>query len=503
MSVAKEIRILLVEDSVTDAFLIESALEDVVEFEHQLVRSERLSDGLARAQWTRFDVVLLDLGLPDVQGLDTVRTFIRLSPDVPVLVLTGLDDTSVGLLAIQEGAQDYLLKRDIHASELGRAIRYAIERHRIAAALGASEERFQLAVSGATAGLWDWNLQTGAMYLSSYFKEIMGYEDNELPNEARVLRDAIHPDDADRVFTSLKVHLEHKNVYDVEYRVRTKSLDFRWVQSRGQALWNDSGQPYRMVGWIMDITDRKRADDALRESREELQRLSANVQQVREEEKNRIARELHDDLGQQLAALKVEAVKIEDHLMAAKTTASVANLHKVYALIDQLIGSVRRISAGLRPTMLDDLGLTPAVDWLVDEFSASHDVQVVRRFDVDNIEFNHEGGTAVFRIIQEALTNVARHSGATSVVLEIVRDEKNCIVRVVDNGRGCPSDARPDANAFGLLGMRERAARLGGAIRIQTAPNQGFALTVALPLAAVETMEGECWPEASRSHPIR
>jgi two-component system sensor histidine kinase UhpB len=438
-----------------------------------------------------FDVVLLDLGLPDAQGLDTVKTFIRQSPDVPVLVLTGLDDASVGLLAIQEGAQDYLLKRDIHASELSRAIRYAIERHRIATALRASEERFQLAVDGATSGLWDWNLQTGAMYLSSCFKEIMGYDDNEMPNEAHVLRDAIHPDDADRVFASLKAHLEHKGAYDVEYRVRTRSPEFRWVQSRGQAMWDDSDRPYRMVGWIMDISARKRADDALRESREELRRLSANIQNVREEEKNRIARELHDDLGQQLATLKVEAAKIEDHLMAAEAPGPVANLRKVYSLIDQIIGSVRRIAAGLRPTMLDDLGLTPAVEWLIDEFSASHDVQVVRRIDVDNIDFNHEAGTAVFRIVQEALTNVARHSGATSVALEIVREETNCIVRVVDNGSGCPGDARPNANAFGLLGMRERAARLGGAIQIQTAPNQGFALTVALPLAAVETTQSE------------
>jgi two-component system sensor histidine kinase UhpB len=490
MSTAKEIRILLIEDNVTDAFLIEKVLADVVEFEHRMIRSERLSDGLARSQSMRFDVVLLDLGLPGAQGLDTVRAFIHRSPDVPVLVLTGLDDPSVGLLAIQEGAQDYLIKRDIRAPELGRAIRYAMERHRISAIHRASEERFQLAMSGATAGLWDWNLQNGTVYLSSCFNEIMGYQHNELPNEARVLWDAIHPDDADKVFTSLQAHLEHRSVYDVEYRVRARSSGVRWVQSRGQALRNDSGQPYRMVGWIMDVTDRQRANNALRESREELQRLSANIQQVREEEKIRIARELHDDLGQQLATLKVEAAKIENHLMAAEATVPVTSLRKVHALIDQLIGSVRRIAAGLRPTMLDDLGLTSAVNWLVDEFSASHDVQVVRRIDVGNINFSHEGGTAVFRIVQEALTNVAHHSGATSVTLEMVRGAMNCIVRVVDNGSGCP-DVRPNANAFGLLGMRERAARLGGTIQIRSAPNQGFALTVALPLAAVETRESE------------
>src|ERR1700750_413795 len=90
----------------------------------------------------------------------------------------------------------------------------------------------------------------------------------------------------DNVFTGLQAYLQHKSVYDVEYRVRTRSPEFRWIQSRGQALWNDSGQPYCMVGWIMDITDRKRANEALRESREELRRRSANIQHVREEKRN-------------------------------------------------------------------------------------------------------------------------------------------------------------------------------------------------------------------------
>ncbi|WP_454691324.1 PAS domain-containing protein [Achromobacter aloeverae] len=479
--VPAEIAVLLLEDSDSDAFLIETVLEDVADFEHRLVRSGYLSHGLARARSMHFDVVLLDPGLPDSQGIDTVRTFIRSAPDVPVLVLTGMDDASTGLLAIQEGAQDYLKKKDISASELGRAVRYAVERHRIAAALKASEERFQLAVAGASAGLWDWNLQTGAIYLSPCFRKIMCCEDGEPPDAARVFRHDIHPDDIPRITASLKAHLENKDVYDVEYRVRTRSSGFRWVQARGQALWNDSARPYRMVGWIMDITDRKRASEALRESREELQRLSANIQQVREEEKNRIARELHDDLGQQLAALKVETANVEDHLAAAGITAAADNLRKVYELIDRIIAAARRIAAGLRPTMLDDLGLMPAVDWLIDEFSASHRVRVARRIDVDDIDFNHEGGTAVFRIVQEALTNIARHSRATLVTLEIVRDETHCVVRIVDNGSGCAAGA----HAFGLLGMRERAARLGGSIQIRTAPDEGFALTVALPIAAI------------------
>lgn len=357
-AVMNAIDILLVEDSDTDALLIREALADVTEFEPALVRAERLADGLARAESARFDVVLLDLGLPDAQGLDTVRTFMRLSHNVPVLVLTGLDDVSVGLPAIQEGAQDFLQKNALHASELGRAIRYAIERHRIAA--------------------------------------------------------------------------------------------------------------------------------ELRASREELQRLSANIQRVREEEKNRIARELHDDLGQLLVALKMEAARVDDYVSGIEPAPPVAGMRNIDALIDQLVDSVRRIAADLRPTMLDDLGLLPAIDWLVERFSANHDIAVIRRIGMHDVEFNREGSTAVFRIVQEALTNVARHSGATSVTLDIARKGSDCVVHVADNGRGCAGAERASPDAFGLLGMRERAARLGGAVHISTAPGQGFALTVALPLAAIE-----------------
>jgi two-component system sensor histidine kinase UhpB len=156
----------------------------------------------------------------------------------------------------------------------------------------------------------------------------------------------------------------------------------------------------------------------------------------------------------------------------------------------QLVVSVRRIAADLRPTMLDDLGLIPAIEWFIGQFSAWHGVRVLRHIGADDIDFNRESATAVFRIVQEAMTNVARHSGATEVRLEIARDGPNCIVSIVDNGCGCSSDKRPARNSFGLLGMRERVAGVGGDLRIQTVPDEGFALFVALPLAVIEGKEG-------------
>ncbi|WP_028214094.1 PAS domain-containing protein [Paraburkholderia mimosarum] len=492
-----EFQILLVEDSPSDALLIGEALNDVQDFRHSLVHAESLSGALARTATTHFDVALLDLGLPDAQGLDTYRTLHRQAPDLPVLVLTGLEDKSVGVQAIQDGAQDYLSKREIRPSDLSRVIRYALERHRAAMALRESEERFQLAISGATAGLWDWNPDTDAIYLSPHFREILGYDVDELPGRTQVLLDVIHPDDVEQIKASLAAHLERRCAYDVEYRIHMRSGEYRWIHSRGQALWDRAGRPYRMVGWIMDVTDRKRAEEALRESREELQQLSANIQHVREEEKTRIARELHDDLGQQLAALKLEVSRIDNRAEASMTALAGADLHDIYTLIDQLVVSVRRIATDLRPAMLDDLGLIPAVEWFSDQFSARYGVRVIRQIDADDIDFQPETATVVFRAVQEAMTNVARHSGATEVMLRIARDGPNCIVNVADNGRGCPSGKRPARNSFGLLGMRERAAALGGELRIQTAPGEGFALSISLPLAGgsstgMSSALGEC-----------
>lgn len=486
MNTLQGIRILLVEDSPTDALLIEAALADVLDFQHTLVHTERLSDALAHAGTTHFDVTLLDLGLPDAKGLDTFRIFHRQMPEVPVLVLTGFDDMSAGLQAIQDGAQDYLHKREMRPSELSRAIRYAIERHRVTRALKESEERFQLAVSGATAGLWDWNPQSGAMYLSSHFKEILGYDEDGFPDRMDALLEAVHPDDIDRMRASVTAHLERRQPHDIEYRVRVRSGEFRWIHSRGQALWNSSGKPYRMVGWIIDVTDWKLADEALRQSREELRHLSANIEHVREEEKKRIARELHDDLGQHLTALKLEVGRIDSCIDADRIAPRRADLRNVYALIDQLVVSVRRIAADLRPVMLDDLGLLPAIEWFIDDFTARYGVRVVRHIGAGDVAFNRESATAVFRIVQEALTNIARHSGATEASVEITRDATNCTVSVADNGHGCSRDERHTPNSFGLLGMRERANGLGGKLRIDTAPGQGFVLSVSLPLAAIE-----------------
>ncbi|MGN7980464.1 PAS domain S-box protein [Burkholderia sp. 22313] len=250
-----------------------------------------------------------------------------------------------------------------------------------------------------------------------------------------------------------------------------------------------SGKLYTVM--LRDITERQRAEHALTQSREELRELSANLQNVREEEKTRIARELHDDLGQQLTALKMDLSVVEQQLRApghARPDDDVlSHLQGMRRLIDATVASVRRIAADLRPVMLDDLGLVPAIEWLANDFTNRYGIDVERHIETGGLTFTSAGATTLFRIVQEALTNVARHADATRVALRLDIEEGCCVLRVADNGRGAaPGGPAHEDKSFGLIGIRERAHMLGGSVTIDTALARGFSITVAFPLGTVQ-----------------
>jgi PAS domain S-box-containing protein len=257
----------------------------------------------------------------------------------------------------------------------------------------------------------------------------------------------------------------------------------------------DDGDGKLYTVMLRDVTERVKADTTLQASREELRALSANLQHVREEEKTRIARELHDDLGQQLTSLKMDLSAVEQML---DTPASAdpalqqeitAQLHSMRRLIDATVASLRRIAADLRPVMLDDLGLVPAIEWLANDFTNRYGIAVEMRIEPGEASFNRDGATALFRIVQEALTNVARHADATLVTVSILVEDDQYVLRVEDNGRGAAERLEPDGKSFGLLGMRERAHMLGGLVSINTGTGRGFVVTVRFPVHSLEQDE--------------
>ncbi|WP_413169440.1 PAS domain S-box protein [Burkholderia latens] len=260
------------------------------------------------------------------------------------------------------------------------------------------------------------------------------------------------------------------------------------IEASISQIRDGTGKLYTVM--LRDVTERVRAENALKQSREELRELSANLQNVREEEKTRIARELHDDLGQQLTALNMDLSAVELGLGDAVPPGTEVReqLRGMHRLIDSTVASVRRIAADLRPVMLDDLGLVPAIEWLANDFTRRYRITVDRDIAAVDTAFTGTGATTLFRIVQEALTNVARHSNATNVTLALKVEDGYCMLRIADDGHGALEHAGTlqDRPSFGLIGIRERAHMLDGTVTIDNRPGVGFTITVVLPLHAIQ-----------------
>lgn len=233
---------------------------------------------------------------------------------------------------------------------------------------------------------------------------------------------------------------------------------------------------------LRDITERKRAHDALEETHRQLHELYAAMHDVREAERMRIARELHDELAQWLTALKMDVSWFASRLPRAEKPL-VDKAEKMKQLVDAMVGSVRRIAADLRPAMLDDLGLTPAVEHLVHEFSQRTGIVVSLDLDAGAVEFKDPLVTAIYRMVQEALTNVARHAQATEVRVSVRVAGERLKVAVGDNGKGIDAEALNKEKSYGLRGIRERAHTLGGTASIRAGTQGGTLVEIEIPVA--------------------
>jgi PAS domain S-box-containing protein len=237
------------------------------------------------------------------------------------------------------------------------------------------------------------------------------------------------------------------------------------------------------------LHDQQRAEAEARESRDRLRELSSALQTIREEEKTHIARELHDELGQALTALKMDAAAIAGELEPAQEALRKRS-EGMKQLIDATVASVRRISADLRPVMLDNLGLVPTLEWLTREFSGRTGIHVDLDIPEENLGVGGDAATAIFRIVQESLTNVARHAGAKEVAVEVVHEDGTVVVRVHDDGKGIAEQDARKSRSFGLLGMRERAYVLGGDLKVSRAPQGGTLVEAVIPAFGTTKDEG-------------
>lgn len=236
--------------------------------------------------------------------------------------------------------------------------------------------------------------------------------------------------------------------------------------------------------FVRDLTESKAAQRALTESHQQLRSLAGRIESCREEERTRIARELHDELGQQLTAIRMDI----GWLTPRQRTPEVAErLEAMSELVDSTFAAVRRLGTELRPGILDDLGLVDAIEWQANEFEERSGIRVNVEFSGEIEHVDSGRSTAVFRIFQEVLTNVARHSGANNVTGRLAVEGDRIALEVVDDGQGIRDDDVTHATSLGLLGMRERATLCGGTFRIEPAESGGTRVAVSLPMTEGET----------------
>lgn len=233
---------------------------------------------------------------------------------------------------------------------------------------------------------------------------------------------------------------------------------------------------------LRDTTRRKQFEDAIRRQQQELRELSARVLEAREEEKTLIARELHDELGQMLTALKMDLAWLRERLPAQAAELS-NKAGQMNDLLDRTVTSVRRISADLRPLMLDDLGLADGVAWLVEDFSGRSSVQVGLKMPQEGVldGLDRSVANTVYRVLQESLTNVARHAKATNVWVVLGAEGNTLQLDIEDDGRGIAERDLTQPRSLGLKGMRERVLYLGGALEVGRAPRGGTRVSARLP----------------------
>jgi PAS domain S-box-containing protein len=295
----------------------------------------------------------------------------------------------------------------------------------------------------------------------------------------------------DREFLEREVigPVKAKGTHQVEVRRRTKSGEVRFAQLSLTLLRDDTNAPIGIIGYSMDITDRKRVQEALINSRNQLEALAVRLESVREEERTRIALEVHDVLGQALTALKLDmswvSKRITESIEPVQLAAVLARLASALELLDSTIQSVREIATTLRPGVLDQLGLEAAVEWQAQEFHNRTGISCETTIWPHNIALGPDQSTALFRILQEILTNVARHAKATNVHIRLEQSGEYVSLQVRDNGRGITDVEQSGPKAFGLMGMRLRVQQQGGVFDIQGVSGTGTAVTVRIPLYRV------------------
>jgi signal transduction histidine kinase len=290
----------------------------------------------------------------------------------------------------------------------------------------------------------------------------------------------LHPGDRESFFSAMNLSARELTHWNWEGRIIVPPGDEKWINLRavpcimpdGATVWD---------GIILNITLSKRREDESRHARQALEKLSGHIQRAREEERLKISREIHDELGGILTALKMDLGWLSKHLVEPPL---LERAQAMTQLTRQALHTARRISADLRPNALDNLGLVAAMEEYAQQVLGRLGITCIFTLPEQEPEMDEQRAIAIFRIVQESVTNIVRHAEATLVEIQLVLSPSHMNITIRDNGTGMPSSRHPHAQSYGILGMQERARQLGGKLAIISGIQEGTEVSLNVPLLA-------------------
>jgi len=349
-------------------------------------------------------------------------------------------------------------------------------------------DRFELVARASNDAIWDWNLRTDAIWWSDGYTQLFGWgEDDTVPTIDCWIKN-LHPDEKDGVVEKIHALIDSGGSYWTdEYRYRRKDGTYAHVYDRGFVLHDSAGRPIRMLGGIMDITEQKQIEAKLLETQGQLRALTARLESLQEDERQRISREIHDELGQLLTGLKMDLAWIENRIGKLDNSPLVNpildRVVEANELAEDSIKAVQRIASDLRPGVLDSLGLISALKYESGRFHDRTGLTFDLRVSHEPPQIPIDISVTAFRIFQEALTNIARHAGATHIEIDLNAADDQLELQICDNGKGIDPQELNSPASIGLLGMKERAIAHGGRALIERRSRGGTRVILRLPFA--------------------
>ncbi len=348
------------------------------------------------------------------------------------------------------------------------------ERKKAEAALQQSEEKYRTLVEQASDGIFISD-QSGVFYIvNSAGCDLSGYSLEEL--KQMTIYDLAEPEDL-RLNPFQFEKLKNEKGATSERKMLKK--DGTVIDIEVNAKFLSDG---RFLAFIRDITERKKAEQELKESYKAIRKLTSHLEKIREEERTNISREIHDELGQQLTVLKMDISWLNKKIKHLADASVLQRVDDMLVMLNETVNSVRRISSDLRPSLLDDLGLVVAVEWQLSEFEKRSGIKTIFIGDEIGMEINRDIATGLFRIFQESLTNAAKHAEATEITVSLQKINDHLILHIRDNGVGYENEAVKNKKTLGILGMQERTLMMGGEYRIKSDAGTGTSIEIMVPL---------------------